>query len=200
MGYQLSLPMLLRALKLRCDYPHKLTLPFKSKASYDLQNPPALAFLISTFMGSQNLKFERGTKKEEQFLVVADQCRSPENFSLGRPNQMLTFEFGGWGVNRNTHVKTFRSRIESKQKVWRQVRLGTRAILMEGKFYNPEPFRVWDSTSRERFGFSLNHKSVFHSKNSSFKETRLSLYLFVPFFHFLLSSNEFFFHLRYGRL
>ena len=34
-----------------------------------LHNPPALACLISTFMASQNLKFERGTKKEEQFLV-----------------------------------------------------------------------------------------------------------------------------------
>ena len=132
--------------------------------------------------------------------MVADQCRSPENLSLGRPNQMLILSLGGGGVNRKTHVKTFGSRIESKQKVWRQVRHRTRAILMEGKSCNPEPFRVWDSTSRERFGFSLNHKSVFHSKNSSFKETRLSLYLFVPFFHFLLSSNEFFFHLRYGRL
>lgn len=53
-------------------------------------------------MGSQNLKFERGTKKEEQFLVVADRCRRPANFSLGRPNQMLTFEFlGGGGKQEN---------------------------------------------------------------------------------------------------
>ena len=175
MGYQLSLPMLLRTLKLRCDYLHKLTLPFKNeqfltshpkwrvpfedrpirpasshkwKTSYDFHNPPALAFLISTFMGSQKLKFERGTKKEEQFLVVADQCRSPQNFSLGRPNQMLTFEFGGGEGKQENPRTNNRSRIESKQKVWRQVRHRTRAILMEGKFYNTEPFRVWDSTRK----------------------------------------------------
>ena len=43
------------------------------------------------------MKFERGTKKEEQFLMDADQCSSPENFSLGRPNQMLILSLGGGG-------------------------------------------------------------------------------------------------------
>ena len=61
---------------------------------------------------------------------------------------MLTFEFGGGEGKQENPRTNNRSRIESKQKVWRQVRHRTRAILMEGKFYNTEPFRVWDSTRK----------------------------------------------------